>query len=104
MIWGFLREIFKWHNHPTSMKKLSEMWLMGKGPLPVNLILYTFTGFAWALWNNRNKMAIEHKYPKTPSDIIYVALSYMEKWRVLLKEDDRQQIAQVKDEMDGVQA
>jgi hypothetical protein len=49
-------------------------------------------------------MAIEHKYPKTPSDIIYVALSYLEKWRVLLKEDDRQQIAQVKDEMDGVQA
>jgi hypothetical protein len=46
MIWGFLREIFKWHDHPTSTKKLSEMWLMGKGPLPVNLILYTFTGFA----------------------------------------------------------
>jgi hypothetical protein len=49
----------------------------GQGALPVNLILSTFAGFAWALWNNRNKMAIEHKYPKTPSDIIYFALSYL---------------------------
>jgi hypothetical protein len=55
------------------------MWLMGKEPLPVNLILYTFVGFSWVIWNNRNKMAVEHKYPKTPSDFIYVALSYLQK-------------------------
>ena len=44
-------------------------------------------------------MAIERKYPKLPSDIIYVALSYLQKWNVLLKEEDRQQIVQVKDEI-----
>jgi hypothetical protein len=79
MIWGFLREIFKWTDYPTSMKSLSESWLQGKGPLPVSLILFIFSGFAWAIWNNRNKMAIEHKYPKSPADIIYVALSYLQK-------------------------
>jgi len=61
------------------MKSLSESWLQGKGPLPVSLILFIFAGFAWAIWNNRNKMAIEHKYPKSPVDIIYVALSYLQK-------------------------
>jgi len=44
-------------------------------------------------------MAIEHKYPKSPTDIIYVALSYLQKWSVLLKEADRQRTMQVKDEI-----
>lgn len=57
------------------------------------------SGFTWAIWNNRNKMAIEHKFPKSPSDIIYIALSFMQKWSLLLKEDDRQRILQVKDEI-----
>jgi hypothetical protein len=77
MIWASLSEIFKWQDYPSSMKNLPETWLLGKGPFPVNLVLFTFAGFAWAIWNNRNKMAIERKYPKLPSDIIYVALSYM---------------------------
>jgi hypothetical protein len=40
MIWGFLREIFKWNDHPTSLKSLSETWLQGMGPLPVSLTLF----------------------------------------------------------------
>lgn len=99
MIWGFFREIFKWHDCPTSMKSLSEMWIHGKGPLATSLTLFIFAGFTWAIWNNRNKMAIEHKFPKSPSDIIYIALSFMQKWSLLLKEDDRQRILQVKDEI-----
>jgi hypothetical protein len=99
MIWGFLREIFKWNDQPTSMKSLSETWLQGMGPLPVSLTLFIFAGFTWVIWNNRNKMAIEHKYPKSPTDIIYVALSYLQKWSILLKEADRQRIMQVKDEI-----
>jgi len=44
-------------------------------------------------------MAIENKFPKAPSDIIYVVLSFLQKWSVLLKEEDRQNILQVKDEV-----
>jgi hypothetical protein len=75
MIWGFLREIFNWNDYPTSLKKLSETWLQGMGPLPVSLTLFIFAGFGWAIWNNRNKMAIEHKYPKLPTDICCVIVS-----------------------------
>jgi len=52
---------------------------MGKGPLPKKLTMFLFAGFSWALWNTRNKMAIEHKFPKSPTDVIYLALSYLQK-------------------------
>ena len=44
-------------------------------------------------------MAIQHKFPKSPSDIVYNALSFMQKWSALLKEDDYQRIKQVKDDI-----
>jgi hypothetical protein len=46
-------------------------------------------------------MAIKKKFPNSPSDIIYIALSFMQKWSVLLKEDDRQRIKQVKERILG---
>jgi hypothetical protein len=42
-------------------------------------------------------MAIEKKFPNSPFDIIHIALSFMQKWSVLLKEDDGQRIKQVKE-------
>jgi hypothetical protein len=66
--WGICEEVFKWNSKPRSLKELSEVWLMGKGPLPKRLILFIFAGFAWALWTTRNKMSIEQKFSKTPTD------------------------------------
>jgi hypothetical protein len=97
MIWAFLGEIFNQEVRPSSMKNLSETWLQVKGPLPIRLILFIFAGFAWAIWNNRNKMAIEKKFPNSPDDIIYTELSVMQKRSMLLKEDDGQRIKQVKE-------
>jgi hypothetical protein len=28
-----------------------------------------FAGLAWALWTNRNRMAIEHHFTNKPSDV-----------------------------------
>ena len=58
------------------------------------MIMFTFAGFAWALWTTRNKMAIEKGFPKAPTDIIYVALTLMQKWSILLKEEDREKLAE----------
>lgn len=70
---------FHWENHPCSVKELSETWLLGNGPLPIKLTLFVFAGFAWAIWNNRNKMSIRHEFPKSPSDIVYIAILFMQK-------------------------
>jgi hypothetical protein len=96
-IWGFIREIFDCNHFPSSLKEITETWLQGKGPMPTMLILFVFAGFAWAIWTNRNKMAIELKSPKSPSDIIYTAVSFLQKWSILLKEADHDRIQQVKD-------
>lgn len=32
-------------------------------------------------------MAIEKRFPKSPTDVLYTALSLLQKWSVLLKED-----------------
>jgi len=50
------------------------------------MIMFIFAGFAWAIWTTRNKMAIEQRFPKALTDVIYVALSLLQKWGVLLKE------------------
>jgi hypothetical protein len=44
-------------------------------------------------------MSIERKFPKNPSDIMYIALTFMQKWSLLLKDEDRQRIVQVKEEI-----
>ena len=38
--------------------------------------MFMFAGFSWAIWTTRNKMAIEKKFPKAPSDVIYCAISF----------------------------
>ena len=44
-------------------------------------------------------MAIEQRFPKALTDVIYVALSLQQKWGVLLKEVDRQRVLHVKDDI-----
>ena len=44
-------------------------------------------------------MAIEKIFPKAPSDVIYCAISLMQKWRLLLKEEDRKLFDLAKDDI-----
>jgi hypothetical protein len=57
--------------------------------------MFIFAGFAWAIWTTRNKMAIEQRFPKALADVIYVALSLLQTWSVLLKEVDCQRVLHV---------
>lgn len=40
-------------------------------------------------------MAIEKHFPKAPSDVMYVAISLLQKWSLLLKEKDKERIDHV---------
>ena len=81
---------------PTSWDDFCGSWLKGKWPIPIRLIIFIFAGFAWALWTTRNKIAIEKKIPKAPTDVLYIALSLMQKWSVKLKGEDQERIMQIK--------
>lgn len=93
--WGILQEIFGLSSCPRSLEELSTSWLQGRGPLPKRLTLFIFAGFAWALWITRNKMAIEKSFVKSPSDLIYMSISFLQRRSMLLKEKDKVRVIQV---------
>ena len=99
MTLAFIKEVFSLGGIPHSLQEFSEVWLSGKGPLPIRILMFLFAGFAWTLWITRNKMAIERQYPKTPTDILYNVLSLMQRWLLLLKEVDKWKVSQVKERM-----
>lgn len=99
MFWAILREVFCLTWVLRNLKEFSKDWLQGKGPLPPKLLMFLFAAFMWSLWVTRNKMAIKKFFPKAPTDVMYTALSLIQKWMVLLKEDDRWRICQVKDQV-----
>ena len=101
MCWSTIGEVFNWEYMPKSLKTFSENWLLGKGSLPKRLMMFLFAGFSWALWTTRNKMWIEHNFRKSPTDAVYLALSYLQKWAVLLKVEDRESMEAIKREIMG---
>jgi hypothetical protein len=96
-VWSFIKDAFNLDSYPTSLGDFCHKWLMGKkGPLPIKLIIFLFAGFTWTLWNTRNKMAISKMFPKSPSDVVYNALSSMQKWSAALKEKDQERFTNLK--------
>jgi hypothetical protein len=99
--WGILQNIFQMDSCPLSLEDLSVKWMQGKGPLPKRLVVFFFAGFAWALWIVHNKMAIEKTFIKAPTDVVYVAVSLLQQWSTLLKEKDKERVAQTLDAILG---
>jgi hypothetical protein len=46
--------------------------------------------------DNKEQDGDREKIPKAPSDVIYCAISLMQKWRLLLKEEDKKLFDQAK--------
>jgi hypothetical protein len=44
-----------------------------------------FAAQSWALWNIRNKMTIEHKFPSQPADCFFKTSLFLQLWRPLLR-------------------
>ena len=44
-------------------------------------------------------MMIEKHLPKTPTDVVYIGLSFMQKWSGLLREEDRERITHLKEDI-----
>lgn len=77
LIWGILKDVFNLSAIPFSLKDFSEMWLHGKGPVPVKLLIFLFASFSWAIWTTRN--GYREKLPKAPTDVVHIALSFMQR-------------------------
>ena len=54
-----------------------------------------FAGITWALWNTRNKMAIEHITPRSPLQVFHHGIIFVQKWCQLLKATDQDKMREV---------
>jgi hypothetical protein len=78
------------------VKNLSETWLQGKGPLPIGLTLSIFAGLLGPFGTIGTRLVLSTSFQSpclTSSILHYYSL---QKWSVLLKEEDRQRIMQMK--------
>lgn len=58
--------------------------------------MFIFAGIPWAIWiRKKNLMAIEKKFPDNPTDVMYIAISILQKWCQLLKENDKSKVNEV---------
>ena len=63
--------------------------------MPKPLSMFLFAGMAWALWNTRNKMAIESIFPNNGLQPLFVGLGFLQRWTPLLKVADRDKIREL---------
>ena len=87
-VWGCFKEALGWDRMPRNITDFLASWI----PLrcqDYHLKLFQFAIVAWALWTNRNKMAIEHKFPASLTDVLHKIDFFSQKWRGLLPEKDR---------------
>ena len=85
-----MKEVLSWDRLPISIDDFQLHWLEVKDANQYDLVLFSFAAAAWNLWNIRNKMAFDQRYPKQPLDVIYSFLSCLQHWIILLKEKDRE--------------
>lgn len=55
----------------------------------MSLTWFTLIGeVCWAVWLVRNDWVFEHNLVKSPSQVVYKSMSFIQKWCALLKEED----------------
>jgi hypothetical protein len=67
------------------------------------LAWFTFAAQCWALWNIRNKLAMEGKTINNPADAFFHMITYMQRWRVLVRPRDREMLDVLMGELRGLQ-
>lgn len=65
-----------------------ENWVRIGGK-KANLTIFCLAIVLWGLWTTRNKIAIEGTYPSQPIEVLFKINVLSQKWRGLLKEEEK---------------
>jgi hypothetical protein len=83
--WSLLRDIFDWSNTPNSLEELSCKLVEGNERENANFA-YIFGCLAWSLWLLRNDLIFSNLVAPSPDVCILRAISFMQRWRILSRE------------------
>jgi len=90
-IWTCLKEALGWVRIPNNLGDFLEIWLP-TGTRDYQLKLFVFSFLFWGLWTTRNKSSIDGVFPKSPTEPLFKILSFLQKWRLVLKEHNRKKL------------
>lgn len=85
---------------PRSVETLYDDWMAPNVHLSNSFRMYIIAGFVWAMWCNRNKMAIEKKSEQLKM-ILYGFISYMQRWELMLKPKDQVKLKKMLDSLNN---
>ena len=102
-LWAGVRELLACSWNPSGIGEFLSLAQGLQGPLR-RLVWFTFAAQCWALWNIRNKLAIEGVVISNPADAMFKMSMYMQCWRVLVRRRDRELLDAALEEIRSLQA
>jgi hypothetical protein len=90
-MWAFLSETLGWDGYPRSVNELLAEWLPRKFGTKYKMGLTCFAGFAWALWNMRNKLCFLRVFCLIGL-LILASFFFVQKWKILMRPGDKLKI------------
>jgi hypothetical protein len=92
--WNILRDALEWPTQPVYMEELWAKQIEGSKKTNRNFI-FLFGCLAWSLWLISNDFVFNNVLIASPGVSVFHAFSFMQKWKILNKEQDQVWIADV---------
>jgi hypothetical protein len=83
--WNVFRDVLAWSSTPDSLEELSSKLVEGNERENGNFI-YIFGSLAWSLRLLRNDLIFNNLVALSPDVCIFRTISFMQRWRILSKE------------------
>jgi hypothetical protein len=87
--WSVLRQLLGCNWCPANFAQFHAI-LSGFSGYARKLLWVLFLAQSWALWNTRNKLAIEKKVISNPADIIYKIIILLQLWSLKFKSREKE--------------
>jgi hypothetical protein len=89
--WSVLRQLLGCSWHPANFAQFHHILSSLAGP-PRRLLWLLFLAQSWALWQVRNKLAIEKMVLNHPSDVIFKSMVFLQLWSINSRTSDKEGI------------
>jgi hypothetical protein len=92
--WNVVRDALGWPTRPVYMEEVWAKLIVGPKKTSNNFI-FLFDCLSWSLWLIRNDFVFNNVLMSSPDVSVFRTLSFMQKWKILNKEQDQIWIAVV---------